>query len=381
VNGGPLGDRVRRLFESLTGAPPAAVWSAPGRVNLIGEHVDYNDGLVLPFAHSCRTWVAVGRRPDDLIRLHSEQAGDAAFDVAAVGAGEVAGWARYVAGTLAMLEAAGTLRSGWDIVVDSSVPIGAGLSSSAALTVATALAVAAALGRDVSPAEAARAAWVAETSYVGMPCGVMDQIVVAEAQAGTAMFLDCRSLARRFVAFDPGSAGYRLLVVDTRSPHRLVDGEYAARRRDCESAAAKLGVTALRDATEGAVAGADLTDIERARSRHVVTEIARVVAAVELLDAGIVAGLGPLLSASHQSLRDDFEVTVPELDTAAAAAEEHGALGARMIGGGFGGSVLALVPADAAGSVAEGVEGAFAAAGFTPPVVIETSPSYGALPG
>jgi galactokinase len=280
-----------------------------------------------------------------------------------------------------MLEAAGTLRSGWDIVVDSSVPIGAGLSSSAALTVATALAVAAALGRDVSPAEAARAAWVAETSYVGMPCGVMDQIVVAEAQAGTAMFLDCRSLARRFVAFDPGSAGYRLLVVDTRSPHRLVDGEYAARRRDCESAAAKLGVTALRDATEGAVAGADLTDIERARSRHVVTEIARVVAAVELLDAGIVAGLGPLLSASHQSLRDDFEVTVPELDTAAAAAEEHGALGARMIGGGFGGSVLALVPTDAAGSVAEGVEGAFAAAGFTPPVVIETSPSYGASPG
>jgi galactokinase len=381
VNGGPLDDRVRGLFESLTGAPPAAVWSAPGRVNLIGEHVDYNDGLVLPIGHSARTVVAVGPRPSTEVRVHSAQAGDEAFDVDAVAARTVGGWARYVAGVLAMLEPDGAMQHGWNIVIDSTLPTGAGLSSSAALTVATALAVSDAMGAVPAPDEAARSAWLAETTYVGMPCGVMDQMIVAHAQEGTAMFLDCRSLARRFVAFDPGSAGYRLLVVDTRAPHRLVDGEYAARRRDCESAAAKLGVTALRDATERAVAGADLTDIERARSRHVVTEIARVAAAVELLDAGIVAGLGPLLSASHQSLRDDFEVTVPELDTAAAAAEEHGALGARMIGGGFGGSVLALVPTDAAGSVAEGVEGAFAAAGFTPPVVIETSPSYGASPG
>jgi galactokinase len=379
-----LRERVSRLAEAFarwTGREPEGVWAAPGRVNLIGEHTDYNDGFVLPVAIDRLVLAAAGRHPGGRLRLWSLQEREPAdLEVAAVGPGRVDGWAAYPAGVAWALGQEGVEIGGADLVVDGDVPAGSGLSSSAALECATATALADLHGARLDPRALARLARRAENEVVGVPSGVMDQMAAMLGRAGHALFLDTRSLEAEQVPLPLEEAGLRLVVIDTRAGHRLVDGAYADRRAACEAAAATLGVPALRDATLEQVeaAAADLGDPGRRRARHVVTENARVLAAVELLRAGGLDRLGPLLAASHASLRDDYEVSSPELDTAVEAAVAAGAVGARMTGAGFGGSAIALVPDGRVDQVAAEVQTAFAAAGFTAPEVATVTPADGA---
>jgi galactokinase len=369
---------------------PATTWSAPGRLNLIGEHTDYNDGYVLPIALPYRTSATVTPRHDGRLLIRSAQRPDepAELPMAELAPGVLGGWRAYPAGVVwALREAGHPVGGGADVAVDGRVPEGAGLSSSAALECSVAAALDEALGLGLTRGELARLAQRAENGFVGVPSGAMDQLAAMLCQAGAALFVDIRGdgtgPAAEQVPLDPAAAGLAILGIDTRSPHQLVDGEYADRRRSCEAAAAALGVPALRDVelADLDAALARLTDeVQRRRARHVVTENNRVLRAVELLRSGRVAGIGPLLTASHASLRDDFEVTVPQLDTAVDAALSAGALGARMTGGGFGGCVLALFPAgDAAESALRAaVDAAYAAAGFTPPGYFAAVPSAGA---
>jgi galactokinase len=379
-----MGDRVGRVaaaFAARTGRDPEGVWAAPGRVNLIGEHTDYNDGFVLPVAIDRLVLAAAGRRDSGRLRLWSLQEREAAdLDLAGIGPGRVDGWAAYPAGVAWALGQAGVGVGGVDLVVDGDVPAGSGLSSSAALECATATALAELHSAGLDRAALARLARRAENEVVGVPSGVMDQMISMLGRAGHALFLDTRSLATEQVPLPLEASGLRLLVIDTRAGHRLVDGAYADRRAACEAAAAVLGVPALRDATLERVeaAAGQLGDPGLRRARHVVTENDRVLAAVELLRAGAPERLGPLLAASHASLRDDYEVSSPELDTAVEAAVDAGAVGARMTGAGFGGSALALVPAALVERVAGRVHAAFAAAGFAAPEVAPVVPSDGA---
>jgi len=377
-------DAVARAGEGFVrqyGEPPEGQWAAPGRVNLIGEHTDYNAGFVLPFALPHRTVVAastVSTADSPEWTVWSEHTGEqVSFTAAELRPGAVRGWASYVAGVVWALRRAGYDVPGARLAIASDVPMGAGLSSSAALECAVLAALAPdGLPIDEWPALAQRA----ENDFVGMPCGIMDQSAATLCRAGHALFLDCRSLAVEHIPFDVATAGFAVLVIDTRAPHRLVTGEYAARRADCESAARVLGVPALRD-----INVADLpaalprleNEVARRRVHHVVTENQRVLDTVAYLRAGRVHDIGPLLTASHASLRVDFEVTVPELDTAVDAALAAGAYGARMTGGGFGGCVLALVSAATAPTVADAVASAFAAHRFAPPAWFVAVPRGG----
>ena len=373
--------RVVDAFRDRVGRDPDGVWAAPGRVNLIGEHTDYNDGFVLPAAIDRLVLVAAGRRDGGRLRLWSLQAGPPAdLELAAVGPGRVEGWAAYPAGVAWALGQAGAQLGGADLVVDGDVPAGSGLSSSAALECATAIALADLHGARLDRQALAGLARRAENEVVGVPSGAMDQMVSMLGRAGHALFLDARSLETEQVPLPLEESGLCLVVIDTRAGHRLVDGAYADRKAACEAAAAVLGVPALRDATlEQVEAAAEaLGDPGLRRARHVVTENARVLEAVALLRAGQLDRLGPLLAASHASLRDDYEVSSPELDTAVEAAVDAGAAGARMTGAGFGGSAIALVRADLAGRVADRAREAFAAAGFGPPEVTTVLPSDGA---
>jgi galactokinase len=363
---------------------PSVTWAAPGRINLIGEHTDYNDGFVLPLALPYATRATVAGRTDGRLRVRSAQRDDAESDsaVADLGPGAVQGWAAYVAGVVwALREAGHDVSGGFDVAVDGDVPEGAGLSSSAALECSVAAAVDDLLGLALSRLDLALLGQRAENGFVGVPSGVMDQMAAMLCTSDHALFLDCRSLQVEQVPLALDGAGLAVLVVDTRTPHQLTDGEYARRREACENAARTLGVRALRDipAERLAAALAELDDDEqRRRVRHVVTEDARVLLTVEALRAGRPADVGPLMSASHASLRDDYEVTVPQLDVAAEAAERAGALGARMTGGGFGGCVLALVRSGDEDAVREAVLRAYADAGFGEPGFFPAVPSAGA---
>jgi galactokinase len=373
--------RVAAAFRERVGRDPDGVWAAPGRVNLIGEHTDYNDGFVLPAAIDRLVLAAASRRDDGRLRLWSLQPEPPAdLALAEVGPGKVEGWAAYPAGVAWALAQAGVEVGGADLVVDGDVPAGAGLSSSAALECATATALADLEGAGLDRVALAALARRAENEVVGVPSGAMDQMVSMLGRAGHALFLDTRSLGTEQVPLPLEAAGLCLVVIDTRAGHRLVDGAYADRRAACEAAAATLGVPALRDATPAQVeAAADALGEEGLRrARHVVTENARVLEAVRLLRAGELERLGPLLAASHASLRDDYEVSSPELDTAVEAAVAAGAVGARMTGAGFGGSALALARADLVGRIDGQVQAAFAAAGFGPPSVAAVVPSDGA---
>jgi galactokinase len=372
---------VVAAFRERTGRDPEGVWAAPGRVNLIGEHTDYNDGFVLPAAIDRLVLVAAGRRAGGRLRLWSLQAEPPAdLELAGIGPGKVGGWAAYPAGVAWALGQAGVELGGADLVVDGDVPAGSGLSSSAALECATATALADLGGAGLDRAALAGLARRAENEVVGVPSGVMDQMVSMLGRAGHALFLDTRSLGAEHVPLPLEAAGLCLVVIDTRAGHRLVDGAYADRRAACQAAAAVLGVPTLRDATPALLEryATALGDPGLRRARHVVTENARVLAAVELLRAGDLDRLGPLLAASHASLRDDYEVSSPELDTAVEAAVAAGAVGARMTGAGFGGSAIALVETALAGRVADRARYAFAAAGFGPPQVTAVVPSDGA---
>ena len=376
-------ERVATEFAEAFGGKPEGRWWAPGRVNLIGEHTDYNDGFVLPLALAQGVAAAARVADEPVLRVRSAQLGATVeVPLATIAPGVPAGWAGYVAGVAWALREAGCDVPGLDVVVDGDIPVGAGLSSSAALECAVAVAWNDLGGLGLSLDELAAAARRAENDVVGAPTGGMDQMASLHGRAGHLVFLDTRSLAVEPVPFDPRSAGLALLVIDSKAPHALVEGEYAERRRSCEQAAAILGVPALRD-----VAGGDLAtalarlddDLLRRRIRHVVTENARVLEVVAALRAGDdPRTIGPALTASHASMRDDFEITVPEIDTAATAALDAGAHGARMTGGGFGGCVLALVDTDAVEPVVRAVEAAYDAAGFRPPVAFMATAADGA---
>ncbi|MGX7669830.1 galactokinase [Plantactinospora sp. DSM 117369] len=381
---GPVTERATAGFLSEYAERPAGVWAAPGRVNLIGEHTDYNDGFVLPFALPQRTVVAAAPEKGRRWTVWSEQAGERlSFGRAdAAEPGRVAGWGAYVAGVVWALREAGHDVPVARLAIASDVPLGAGLSSSAALESAVLTALADLGELDLPLADRPALAQRAENDYAGMPCGIMDQSASLRCQPGHALFLDCRTLAVEQVPFDLDAAGLAILVIDSNAPHRHVGGEYAARRAACESAAAALGVPALRDVTvdrlDAALARLDDETVRR-RVRHVVTENQRVLETVELLRAGRLAEIGPLLTASHSSMRDDFEITVPEVDTAVEAALTAGAYGARMTGGGFGGCVLALVDAAAAETVASAVTEAYAGRGFRAPATFTVTPGPGAV--
>lgn len=367
------------------------IWRAPGRINLVGEHTDYNDGFVLPFALEVGCTAAVSdvaaagavgsdgwtvrsaQQPEPVVVRRSGLGG---ADLA-----DVPEWSRYVLGALWLLTDRGIDVPPLEVEVDSDVPPGAGLSSSAALVCSVARAVDDHLGLGLDDDALFALTRDVENDAVGAPTGGMDQLVSLRGEAGHALFCDMRSHETRSVPLDLGSSGLTVLVADTRAPHRHSDGEYGARRRGCEEAARRLGVAALRDVTADDLdAALDRLDDDELRRyvRHVVTEDDRVLSVVRLLDAGRLADIGPLLTASHRSMRDDFRITVPEVDTAVDALLEAGALGARMTGGGFGGCVIGLVPAgsvDAAGNV---VRRAFADAGFGAPDLFTAEPSQGA---
>lgn len=380
-------NETARTFRDLYGHQPKGVWAAPGRVNLIGEHTDYNDGFALPFALPQRTEVAAAPRSDGLLRLHSAATGSAVvtLDLAALdpahppqGADR---WAAYPAGVAWALREAGLPVGGADLHVRSDVPAGAGLSSSAALEVATALALTELYGLTPTRPELAALARRAENAYVGVPCGIMDQTASACATEGHVLRLDTRGPEHHPVPFDCAAAGLRLLVMDTRVKHDLADGAYAERRASCHRAAARLGLPALRDLPHEDLDRelARLDDpVARRRVRHVVTENERVLRVGALLDAGRLRETGPLLTEGHASLRDDYEVSCPELDLAVATANAAGAHGARMTGGGFGGSALALIDAEAEPGVTRAVTDAFARAGHAPPRITPATPSAGA---
>jgi galactokinase len=365
-------------FRAAYVREPDGVWAAPGRVNLIGEHTDYNDGFVLPIALQQRTVAAAAVSRGGRTRVQSLQWPDVVtFATSSVAPGDVDGWGSYVAGVAWALRSSGHPLPDLDVVIDSDVPLGAGLSSSAAIECAVAGAWTELLGLMLAPTELARICQQAENDYVGAPTGVMDQMASMHGRVGHAVFLDTRSLAVELVPFDLAARGMCLLVVDTKAPHRHADGEYADRRQDCERAAELLGVPALRDASPS-----DLDTLPAEllpRARHVVTENGRVLEVVALLRSGVdPRGIGPLLTASHESLRDDFEVTVPEVDVAVDTLLAAGASGARITGGGFGGCVIALVESRAAAAAVAAVETAYDRNGFNSPTAFTAVASAGA---
>ncbi|WAL96004.1 galactokinase [Streptomyces sp. Je 1-369] len=378
---------VAGKFAELYGYEPEGVWSAPGRVNLIGEYTDFNEGFVLPLALPHTAVAAVARRTDGVLRLHSA---DIDAPVAELRVDELeplskygqGGWAAYPAGVVWALRDAGhEVSGGADIHLASNVPTGAGLSSSAALEVVTAFAMNDLYGLGLDRPRLAVLAQRAENAFVGVPCGVMDQMASACATEGHALHLDCRDLAIRQVPFDLAAHGLRLLVVDTRVKHELGDGAYAERRAGCEEGARTLGVSHLRDIAYGELpsALAELThDKIRRYVRHIVADNHRVERVIRLLDSGDVRATGPVLTEGHASLRDDLRISCPELDLVVTSANAAGALGARMTGGGFGGSAVVLVEAADEDTVTKSVLEAFAAAGFTAPRVFPAEASAGA---
>ncbi|MBH1935393.1 galactokinase [Streptomyces sp. AV19] len=379
--------RVADAFRAVFGTACAGVWSAPGRVNLIGEHTDYNGGSVLPLALPHRTWAAAAPRADGLLRLHSARfPGELVqLAVAELAPGAVRGWAAYPAGVAWALRRAGYGTGGADVHVETDVPLGAGLSSSAALEVAVALALTGLAGRAFPAGYAARLQLArltrdAEHAFTGMPCGIMDQAAALCCTTGHVLHLGTRDLALRQVPFDPAAHGLRLLVVDTRVVHALRDGAYAARRAGCEAGARALGVRLLCDLTPSQLDWGlwELAPPLRPLLRHVLTEEERVARVVSRLEAGDPRAVGESLTAGHASLRDDFAVSCAELDLAVSVACRAGALGARMTGGGFGGSAVVLAEETDAAGVAREVGAAFAAAGHRPPRVFAVEPADGA---
>jgi len=386
-------DTATALFTELTGRTPDGLWSAPGRVNLIGEHTDYNDGFVLPFAIPHRTVAAVGVRDDGIgrVRVASTFAAEPVevalddlgtlFPTATGTEPAVPEWAAYPLGVAwALAEAAGAAGAGIDIAIASDVPVGAGLSSSAAIEGATASALNDLWNAGLDKTALARIGRKAENEAVGAPTGIMDQMASMLGEPDSAIFLDCRSLEAQLVPLGVAEAGLAILVMDTRVKHAHSTGGYGERRAACERGAAIMGVPSLRDVSVSDLPRAEelMDDVTFRRVRHVVTENQRVLDTVRVLREQGARAIGDLLVASHASMRDDFEISVPELDTAVEAALSAGALGARMTGGGFGGAAIALIEADAVATVSDAVNAAFEASGFTAPHLFTVTPSAGA---
>ncbi|GAA3582329.1 galactokinase [Klugiella xanthotipulae] len=391
-------DSTARTFEQLTGRAPDGVWSAPGRVNLIGEHTDYNLGFVFPCAINLRTWAAVGLRSDGIVRVTTglsgtDGTGNSPEGPATIPAAEVpraqltaataSGWSAYPLGVLWALSERGadlTTLPGVDIHLESTVPVGAGLSSSAAIECATAVAINELWGLGLSRPELAAVGQRAENVAVGAPTGIMDQSASLLGVADHGVFLDCRSLDATLIPLGLAAAGLELLVIDTTVSHSHATGGYASRRAACEQACLTLGVPSLRDLGPDDLprAEAALDQETFRRVRHVITENQRVLDTVQTVRERGAAAIGPLLDASHRSMRDDYEISVPELDLAVEASRAAGALGARMTGGGFGGAAIALVPGTRTGQVTREVRAAFRAAGFATPTIFPVTASAGA---
>lgn len=369
---------IEEKFLETFGEEPDLVAAAPGRVNLIGEHIDYSDGFVLPFAIKDRTLVAARKRDDSTVRIASAQRRSkvVTVDIDDIKPGLKGEWERYALGVLWSMG----VKSGVDVMIDGHVPLGAGLSSSAALecSVATTMNHLFDMGYDLE--ELARLTQKAENQYVGVPCGIMDQSVSLMATQGSALLLDCRDLSTKNIPFDVASSGLELLIIDTQAHHALTDGGYAERRASCESAVAKLGITSLRELTLQQLEQSRslLTEIEFVRVRHAVTEMQRVLDCVGALSDSDFEKVGSLINQSHASLRDDYTVSCPELNTAVDAALSAGALGSRMVGGGFGGSAIALIQASKTAETIKAIEKAFSAKGFKAPRFFTSLPSQGA---
>jgi len=392
------------LFVKTYGRHPDGLWSAPGRVNLIGEHTDYNNGLVLPFAIDARARVAAARIDEPVFRIVSAQRRggvvEAPKSVLSPGSAATKGWPAYLFGAIWAVAEAGIDLPGAEFALDSQVPAGAGLSSSAAVECATALAISTLAEVTIGGADLARLCQRAENAFVGVPSGLMDQMASATCRAGNVLFFDVGAQTTEHIPFDPAAQGLQLLVIDTRVHHSLADGEYAKRRASCERATSILGMNSLRDidnpdaalaalATTTAVPSAQREVLVR-RVRHIVTENARVQQVVDRLrESGMtqrhggaanggIGSIGEILTASHVSMREDYQISCAELDAAVDAALDGGALGARMTGGGFGGSAIALAGVDAVASVTREVRTAFAAAGFVAPAIRSVTPADGA---
>jgi galactokinase len=346
--------RVERAFEERFGSAPKLLVRAPGRVNLIGEHTDYNDGFVLPAAIDREFWIALRPAPDGRVRAHSLEFGDAEFSLDTLAPGE-AGWVEYIRGVAWALASAGHRLEAWEGVLGGDVPIGAGLSSSAAVEMAVMRAFGAVSGIPWDGREAALLGRRVENDWIGVNSGIMDQMIVAMGRADHALLIDCRSLDTEAV---PLPAGLSVVVLDTGTRRGLVDSAYNERRQQCEAAAARFGVPALRDVSRQALEGAtDLDPLVLRRARHVVTENARTLEAAEALRSGELELLGRLMDESHASLRDDFEVSTEALNAIVAMARQQaGCYGARMTGAGFGGCAVAAVDTSHSGSFAGAVE-------------------------
>lgn len=370
------------------------MWFAPGRANLMGEHTDYNEGFVLPFALAQGVIATAAARPDERLVLRSRQKPDEPVTVSldTLVPGSVTGWAAYPAGVAWALRDAGYPVAGASIDVDSDLPVGAGVSSSAALECSVALALCSIGGAEVPRRKLAAIARRAENEFAGAPTGIIDQSAALLSVADHAMLLDCGTLEVTHVPFRPGEAETAALIVDTRVPHALVSGEYGRRRAECEAAARLLGVPSLGTVTDVAVTGRLTDPVLRRRARHVVSDSARARSIASALQGdttayrrergadmtGIYEFIGLLLTEAHASLRDDFEVSWPEADVAVDVAIASGAWGARMMGGGFGGSVLALVPVDRLPSVAATLSDAFTRRSWKPPEFLDAVPSAAA---
>ncbi len=365
-------------FSRIFGEKPDVISQAPGRVNVIGEHVDFSDGFVLPFAIHDYTVSAIRRRDDSQIRVASLQRDGETFQtsIQELNPESAGGWERYPLGVLWATE----IDQGVDLLIDGHVPLGAGLSSSAALECSVAMGINELFSCGLNLKELAKITQRAENIYVGMPCGIMDQSVSLMAQEGFALLLDCRDLSTRQIPIDLESHGLELLVIDTQVHHALVDGGYAERRGDCEEVARKFSVTALRDISLSQLLEKkeELTPQEFIRARHGISEMERVHSAVSALERNDFQNLGKIITESHRSLRDDYTVSCPELNLAVDVGLSKGALGARMIGGGFGGSAIALISAQDSVAISTAIKKAFAEADFTQPRFFTSLPSAGA---
>ena len=369
---------IEKKFLEIFGEEPDLVAAAPGRVNLIGEHIDYSDGFVLPFAIKDRTLVAARKRDDSIVRIASVQRRNkvVTVDISRVKPGLKGEWERYALGVLWSMG----VKTGVDLLIDGHVPLGAGLSSSAALECSVATAMNHLFGMGFTLEELARLTQKAENQYVGVPCGIMDQSVSLMATQGSALLLDCRDLSTKNIPFDVAASGLELLIIDTQAHHALTDGGYAQRRASCESVVAKLAIASLRELSMEQLDASRslLTNTEYLRARHAVTEMKRVLDCVDALSSSDFVRVGQLLNQSHASLRDDYAVSCPELDTAVDAALSAGALGSRMVGGGFGGSAIALIQASKTTETIKAVEKAFSNRGFKAPRFFTSLPSQGA---
>jgi galactokinase len=375
---------AREGFVERYGREPLGLWSAPGRVNLIGEHTDYNDGFVFPFAIDRRTVVALAPREDGVIRVGSTFAADVEErTVASLSPDRISGWSAYpfgVAWALTQHGADASVVPGFDAYFASDVPVGAGLSSSAAIESAVAVALNEVWGLEFNKRTLARAGQLAENQVVGAPTGIMDQSASLFGQQDAGVFLDCRSLDAEVIPLGFAGTGLEILIIDTKVSHSHADGGYKDRRASCELGAAAMGVESLRDLSADDLRRAEslLDDVTFRRVRHVVTENQRVLDTVRTLREEGARAIGALLDESHVSMRDDFEISVPELDLAVATAQASGAIGARMTGGGFGGAAIALVPTELVPDVSAAVSAAFADAGYTAPDQFAVRPSEGA---